>query len=323
MNKNVLLVAVGGIGFRHFQALLNCVHSFNLYVVDISEEAILRAREYAQTTECRCDIHYYKSMENIPKQIDVAIIATSSKPRKKVLDELIRNHTVNNIIFEKVLFTTLSDYTEAKELLSQKGINAYVDCIARTYPSYQWIKEDCKGTKYFVANMRGSNWGLACNAIHLVDQVAYISGADVREFQCTAILEKEIYESKRDGYVEFFGRLMGSIGERCKFSIECDHSTNPLVFEFYTDKAYYFVNEAERVLTKVEIDTDCKEITKEFELLYVSQATSISVDKLLEGDKIDLPSFDDSVYLHEALHKSFQKTYNMTKQTEGDYLPIT
>ena len=45
MNKeNVLLIAVGGIGFRHFQALINCQSDFVLYVVDVSREALEQAR---------------------------------------------------------------------------------------------------------------------------------------------------------------------------------------------------------------------------------------------------------------------------------------
>ena len=47
MTANVLLIAVGGIGFRHFQALLNCESDFELHVLDLNTDTIERAKAYA------------------------------------------------------------------------------------------------------------------------------------------------------------------------------------------------------------------------------------------------------------------------------------
>lgn len=323
MNKNVLLIAVGGIGFRHFQALLNCRENINLYVVDLSEEALSRAKEYADSTDVEIEIQYYKDISGVPQNVDVAIIATSSKPRRKIFEELISTHNVKNIIFEKVLFTKTEDYAIVANIIKEKRINAYVDCIARTYPIYHQLRKECKDSRFVIANMRGGNWGLACNAIHLVDQLAFIADADTKNVHCVGLLKDEVEDSKREGYVEFYGKLVGDIGANCSFSIECNHSTEPLEFEFVTDKYYYCVNEVDRKMVKVEVGSGQVVEDDAIEIRYVSQVTNINVDKLLRGEEIDLPSFDESRYLHEALHDVFLEKYNAVTNSDGTYCPIT
>lgn len=323
MKKNVLLIAVGGIGFRHFQAVINCKEPINLYVVDISEEALSRAKEYADTLAKKPDIVYSKDMSDIPEHIHVAIIATSSLPRRKVFEELVANHTVDNVIFEKIMFPKLEDYEVVQKILDEKKIRAHVDCPARCYAVYHRIREESKDCKKFTAIMRGSNWGLACNAIHLVDQVAFMADVDTKQVVCSGDLEEEIVESKRQGYVEFFGKIIGNIGDKCSFLIECDHKDNPLAFEFFTDKAYYYVNEGDGLFKKVTNGAQDDLSVEKITIPFVSQLTNISVDGLLRGEAIDLASYAETRPLHEALLKTFLSHMNKIQGTENELCPIT
>ncbi|KHM52671.1 hypothetical protein NZ47_03465 [Anaerovibrio lipolyticus] len=323
MKKNVLLIAVGGIGFRHFQAVINCKEPINLYVVDISEEALSRAREYAETVDTKPDIVYSKDISDIPEHIHVAIIATSSLPRRKVFEDLVANHTVDNVIFEKIMFPKLEDYEAVQKILEEKNIRAHVDCPARLFDVYHRIREESKECKYFTAIMRGSNWGLACNAIHLVDQVAFMAGVDTKKIVCSGDLEDDIVASKRNGYVEFFGKIIGNIGDKCTFVIECDRKDNPLSFEFFTDKAYYYVNEGEGVFKKVINGAQDSIMVEKIKIPFVSQLTNISVDGLLRGEAIDLASYAETRPLHEALLKTFLSHMNKVQGTESELCPIT
>ena len=67
MTANVLLIAVGGIGFRHFQALLNCESDFELHVIDINTDTIERAKAYAAEQVNHKTIHYYASVGELEK----------------------------------------------------------------------------------------------------------------------------------------------------------------------------------------------------------------------------------------------------------------
>lgn len=321
--KNVVLIAVGGIGFRHFQAILNCEQEIHFYVVDISKDALIHAKEYADSIKTNKEITYLQDVSEIPEHIDVAVIATASLQRRSVYENLVAEHKVDYIIFEKMLFPKMEDYEAVGNSLAQSGIKAYVDCTARMYDFYKQIKEENKGSKYFNAFMKGSNWGLACNAIHLVDQVAFMAGAETRQIACSTELEDEIVESKRKGYVEFFGKIIGNIGENCSFVIECDHKDNPLEFEFFTEKAYYYVNESAGAMVKVLKGQSSNIERIPIKISYVSQLTNINVDKLLTGKEIDLTTYEESRPLHESLLKAFLVHMNKVNDTDTDLCPIT
>jgi tRNA A37 threonylcarbamoyladenosine dehydratase len=48
---NILLVGVGGIGFRHFQSLAAFALPANLMIVDVDQNALNKAKEYFGTLE--------------------------------------------------------------------------------------------------------------------------------------------------------------------------------------------------------------------------------------------------------------------------------
>ena len=324
MKKSVLLIGLGGIGFRHFQAILNCKEEFDLYVVDISNEAIKRAHDYAGSISYNASVHYYLSIDDIPSMhFNVAFIATASIQRRSIFENIIKKHLIDNVIFEKFLFPTFEDYEVVERVLNEKKIKAFVDCPARMYSFYHSIKAENKDCKYFIACMKGSNWGLACNAIHLIDQVAFMSDADTKNIDCIGILEDKIFESKRKGYIEFFGKLIGDIDKKCKFIIECDHMDNELSFEFVTDKAYYYINEVKGLFIKVDLINNNQITIDKIDVPYVSQLTNINIDCLLSGKKIDLPSYSESKPLHESLLKVFIAHMNKVSGKISKSCPIT
>jgi len=323
MGKKILLIGAGGIGFRHFQALFNCEKEIEVYVVDVNDDALKKAQEYELSLNCNMKVFYSKDFSNVPEYIDVAIIATSSRPRRDVFDSLVRNHTVFKIIFEKFLFPRKEDYKHVAEIISNKRIEAYVDCVARMYDFFNQIKAQISGCKYFVASIKGSNWGLACNAIHMLHLIAYLSESDTKKIACSGQLENKVYKSKRTGYIEFFGRIVGDFGNRVSFSIECNHAEDPFTYEFFTDKFYYYINENEQRYSRIAMGKTNEVDTKEARFPYVSQITNLNVDRLLRGERALLPTYDESKPLHEALLNVFHECYEMVECKKMDLCPIT
>lgn len=319
----VVLIGVGGIGFRHFQALFNCNNDIEIYVVDVNLDALDSAKQYGDSIEKSNRVIYTDKLDDVPEKVNVAIIATPSLPRKRVFDILIQKHKVDNVIFEKFMFPQLDDYRYVEELLNKAGTKAYVDCPARIYDVYNMIKKECVGSKFFNAYIKGSNWGLACNAIHFVDQIAYISGGDTESVVCTGLLDDEMVDSKRRGYKEFYGTLVGCIGNEITFSISCDHGDNPLVFECYSDKAYYRVSEVDKTYTKVLFDRPDEFETVSIDIPYVSQITNLNVDSILNGEKVYLPTYNESKPLHESLLTVFLNKMNEINNSNEDLCPIT
>lgn len=324
---NVLLVALGNIGFRHFQALLNCHSAFELHVVDISDDAVAQAKAYAADHANGRVIHYYASLAEITSltAFHTAIIATSSLPRRAVFEALVSLHTVKNVIFEKVLFPRIEDYSAVSLLLEKKGVTAYVNCVRRVSASYAALREELTGAKNFFFSMRGGDWGLACNGIHMVDLFSFLAGSPQNSpvFCSGILLEDRLFQSKRPGYVEFYGKVVGSLGEKAFFSIECSHGPSPAEIEIYTDTTYYCIHEAEGTVLSQQLDSAGSAVRGPLDLPLISHSTTQVVDRLFSGQPSGLTEYKESVKLHLALLREFIKKRNALLGTEDDLCPIT
>lgn len=324
--NHVLLIAVGNIGFRHFQALLNCSSSFDLYVVDFDDSAITRAKLYAADNANGRSIYYYSSLKDIdvPTAFHTAIIATSSIPRRAVFEELISLHTVKNIIFEKVLFPRVEDYLHVQTLLDKGGIAAYVNCIRRTADVYIALREELAAAKKIFFSMRGGDWGLACNSIHILDLFAFLTGAENPAVSCSgAMLEDKIFESKRSNYIEFYGKLVGKLNEQSLFSIDCIHGQSAAEIEIYTDTTYYCICESMGTILSQPLDGSKPADIRRFDLLPVSQTTNQVVDQLFSGQLPRLTAYRESTDLHVPILQEFIKKRNALIEKEEDLCPIT
>ena len=326
MNKeNVLLIAVGGIGFRHFQALMNCQSDFVLYVVDVSREALEQARSYAEEQKSQRWIRYYSTVSEIESSVcfRIAIIATSSLVRRSVFEELITGFPVETIIFEKVLFPKVEDYDAVERLLEENHVVAYVNCPRRLLDIYRNLREKVCLSGKLHAQIKGNNWGLACNSIHMLDLFAYLSASDPEYVTCSgSLLEDSIYDSKRKGYIEFYGKLTGKIGEKTTYLIECGHGEPSSLIELFTDTTYFCIDEGNGLLTAQELNSG--ELVKQnFRLSYVSQTTTQVIDRLLSGQEIGLTRYEESKLLHIPILREFIRKRNEIRGKEDELCPIT
>lgn len=322
---NVLLIAVGGIGFRHFQALLNCESEFELHVVDISEDAVKRAKTYEEEHSSGKQVHYYDSVSELAPllNIQVAIIATSSLARRTVFEELISRCKVKTVIFEKVLFPQLRDYEEVGLLLKKNNIAAYVNCVRRVQNVYQELRKELRCSERLCAQIRGGDWGLACNAVHMVDLFAYLSPVKFENITCNgSLLENQIYDSKRNGYIEFYGKLTGKIGDKTTYLLECSHGKASILIELFTDKAYYCIDESNGLMTIQSLNGG-KLTEKHFSASYVSQTTTQIVDTLLKTGTSELTGYAESVKFHKPILREFLHKKNEILGRDDKVCPIT
>ena len=75
------------------------------------------------------------------------------------------------------------------------------------FPFYCELRSETKIAKTIRIKVNGSNWGLACNTIHMLDLLSFLSG--FTEFSLdTTFLEDKIYDMKRKGFIELGGRLL-------------------------------------------------------------------------------------------------------------------
>ena len=139
--KTVLIAGAGQLGSRHLQGVKTSKHELDIWVYDLSEDSLAVAEErYNQVESDNKTAHFVNSLDLVPAELDVVIVASSSKPRYTIVSQLLSTHSVKYLVLEKFLFPKLSDYSEIDELLKKKGVMTWVNCPRRMWEGYEYIK---------------------------------------------------------------------------------------------------------------------------------------------------------------------------------------
>lgn len=317
----VAIIGAGQLGSRHLQGLKTANHEMSIYVIDKSIDSINIARErYMQVSDNIYPkaIHFCSSIDDLPFELDVVIIATGSKPRASLTKLLLNHSKVYNIVFEKVLFQRLEDYDDIEVLLQNNGVKAWVNCVRRLWNFYEGIQHSFFNTSpSFVVT--GGNWGIGCNAIHFIDLYAYLTGCNDYKLD-TEGLDKVLYDSKRAGYKEFNGCLSGSFSNNGKFALISSLVDLKETITISNENICYNISESDGICWIR--DKNGYRIDK-FSIPYQSQLTGLLVDTLLEGKNCNLPSYNESMALHKPLITSLLQFVNEFSETHTDSCPIT
>lgn len=313
MRSNVVVIGTGGIGQRHLQSLYEIKEDISIYVVEINTTLV---NELSKKYD---EVHFYNNFEELPSVVDVAIIATSSNVRKVVFENLIKGRTVNNVIFEKVLFQCKQDYYIVDDLLKKNGVNAWVNCARREWDSYNWLVKHLANVKTFNVSYVGGNWGLGCNAIHILDLIELLTSDSIDSINADYLLPGLI-ESKRKGFHEFFGTLIGCTTKGFFFSINCMESNSTELLIVEADDMSIIVDETSQRVRIKNAQDNWKE--ESFNIAYQSQLTAKVVKSILTGNGCRLSKYEASMELHLKLLDSL-RGYFANEGIEEGISPIT
>src|SRR3990167_7964952 len=100
---NVYIIGAGQIGSRHLQALKKVRISLNITVIDPSEQSLSTARKRYEETPAGICSHTLNYLRKIPggQNINLAIIATTSNIRAKVIRDILKKNQISYFILEK------------------------------------------------------------------------------------------------------------------------------------------------------------------------------------------------------------------------------
>lgn len=322
-NPNILLIGAGNIGSRHLQGFAKVRYPLNIEVVDPSLDSLKLAEERFKQIPSfiKHSIKFSANLENIQGNIQLAIVATSSNIRRKVTESLLRQSTVKYIIFEKLLFQKKADYPFIEKLLKKNETKAWVNCSMRVTPFYQNIKPIFKG-KRVVYILTGTKFGIATQAIHFIDHMAYLLNDHSFEVE-TSNLDKKILDSKREGFKELTGILKvkfknGSIGVFSDFQ----SGDAPIFAQIISDNALAVANETTREVW-ISKTPDWKMKASKDPLLFQSDITNKVTESILRTGNCNLPTYSSSKRVHVILLESLLKFLNQNSKKKYDYYPFT
>lgn len=315
----VCIIGAGQLGSRHLQGLKRSSYPLDIWVVDASEESLKIAESRFRQVESEVDhrIHFEKTVDSLPYNIDICIVATGSKPRAKIIEDLLSHHKVTYLILEKFLFPVLEEYEMVSKLIKKHNVQVYVNCPRRMYQSYGYIKSILDSSLPIKMIVKGSDWGLCCNAIHFIDIFMKLCEAVSFDVDTTGLIPK-IKESKRKGYIEMNGSLeihtpgdnhlsliSYSPEKECEFSIQITNGDHNIV-----------LNESTGVLKDGEKLINVK-------TPYQSELTGVLVETLINGGEAHLTEYETSKEYHLNILKALLEYYSQITGTEETLLPIT
>ncbi|MCI9357973.1 MAG: Gfo/Idh/MocA family oxidoreductase [Lachnospiraceae bacterium] len=291
--RNIVLIGVGSMGKHHLQALLKLKNEFNIYALEINEETLQKLKD-----EFPCGVFFVNKLIELPTEIKLAIIATSSNERRSVFEQLLVHSEVENILFEKVLFQKEKDYYFVEKKLRDKKINAWVNCARREWEIYHEIKRKVEKCKYMIFTAIGGQWGLGCNGIHMLDLIQFLVNGGRCDISISG-LDDRIVESKRKGFYEIFGTISGSCGKCRSFQLSCIDDTNlPFSIEISTDIFRIRIDELQQKKYISEKKNNWEWEQRKFELPYQSQLTNRVAKSIIERGTCSLTDYDTSMQLH-------------------------
>ncbi|MBQ4861995.1 Gfo/Idh/MocA family oxidoreductase [Pseudoalteromonas sp. MMG013] len=311
MSYKILIVGCGGIGARHLQGVLKSSLPLSIDVVDIDKESLTNASKLAGEVtlgNAQTQVHY-KTVLPEGQDYSVAIVATTSHVRLHVMRELLNSNHVTSLILEKFLFSFKNEYQQAKNLLKQHSVKAYVNCPRRMNPNYQALKKELKKHSNWQFSVEGNEWGLACNAVHFLDIYRYLTEEQQPLVLEGKGLEPYIFESKRGGYKEVFGRITSSSKE---LSILCGHSEKmSLQVKLTSEHQEVLIDE---LAGTIEFNGDIQEI-RPFETVYQSNLSYQFVEQSIREEPMTLTPFEESADTHLALLDTLEKHFQLHGDT--------
>jgi hypothetical protein len=314
MNINIVIIGAGQLGSRHLQALALIKMKANIYVVDPIDESLriseLRYKEVVSLNDksnISNKVIYLKDINDLPKEIDVAVIATTSKVRLDVIKQLVSHRCIKYMILEKFLFPKMDEYLICQDLLVKNNITTFVNCARRMWPFYQKLKTEFMYSNQLTYHVCGANLGIGCNSIHFIDYLAWLSNC--YDFKVdSSHLEQKIISSKRNGYIEFTGTLSANSNNGDLLTITSyENSDAPILIEIHSDNARCIINEKDgkALLSKKTNYWDWETI--DFKTMYQSGLTHLAVEKLINTGTCDLVDYGSSMKLHQSILQSFLK----------------
>ena len=325
MNQ-LAIIGAGQLGSRHLQALALIDRDVNIQVVDPNPEALevakIRFQEINGFGHVK-KIEYLANICELRGELDLAVVVTNADVRRTVVEELLSAFQVRYLILEKLLFQRLQDYSSIGDLLNEKKATAFVNCVRRMWPFYRELKDLMRESPILEFHVGGSDWGLAGNSIHMLDLACFLS--DKAEYTVeNDMIDEEIVESKRKGFIELTGSLKGRLSGGPVFSISSYKQGNlPFFISIASEKFIYFIRESEGKAWIATKDNQWawKEIY--FKTPYQSQLTHLAVRQILDTGSCDLVTFLESSKIHIPLLKCLLSFLQNKKEGDPERCPIT
>jgi predicted dehydrogenase len=323
--SELLLIGAGALGMRHLQSMVQLA-SVRIWVVEPDLAAQQRCQQHLLALGPQAMPNQVQWLTALPQQsisFDAAVVATSAGPRFAVVQVLLERFKVRFLILEKVLFQRLDQYAAIADLLKRSATIAYVNCPRRLYPLYQCIQQQLDPTKPLHLAVSGQNWGLACNSVHFIDLVSWLTQSPADTVDGTALLPN-IYPSKRLGYQEVAGKLRIKFANGSVLMLNCDVIAEaPVIMhiELQQTDMHWLIDEGTGLVQQTVAGS--RQQLQLARAPYQSELTAQVIADLLLTGQCALPGFTEASHCHQLLIENLLAFFSRQLGKPQNVCPIT
>ncbi|WP_141730826.1 Gfo/Idh/MocA family oxidoreductase [Oligoflexus tunisiensis] len=321
--KNIAVVGCGMLGSRHLQSLVDLSGSCKLFALDSYEPSLQRCRSILEDSPKHgVPVSYIHRVEDLPRQLDLVVVATNADIRAGVVRSLLDHAHVEFLILEKILFQSVHEYYDIGARIEKAGAKCFVNCPRRMYPFYQELFKNFASDPLQKVSVKGKGWGLACNGIHFIDLMAYLGRTSLKKIHGDQ-LHAGFIESKRTGFLEVNGSLGIEYESGMQLTIACEDSLQAdLEIDIQATHSHWSIVESQG-LCKVKRQGQEQEELVRFQTLYQSQLSKKFAEDLLTRDTCELTSYAESTSLHLSFIEALMQHFTQFSTEALDRCPIT
>jgi predicted dehydrogenase len=318
----IIIVGAGQLGSRYLQGLAKCENSLRIYVVDTNENTLLfaqqRWREVIETNEMDKVVSYHTQISDCPREVDIIIVATTAYKRVELISSIFLHSAVRYWIVEKVLAQSSEELDQLLTVMGPKS-QVWVNTPRRMLSWHKLIRD--KLVKKAPLNLRvnGKTWGLACNSVHFLDMLAWLSGESLIQIS-TDKLENEWIKAKRPGNWEVMGELTAhfSGGSTATLAVESGELKDlSCQFDLEDGKFTWHIDEDKGLALRSD------GLSIPGRLPFQSEVTPHLVTQILSTGKCELPTLSVSVEIHRVFLDAMLKHWRKTVDIMATRVPIT
>ena len=320
MHKDIriVLIGAGNIGSRYLQGLAKLDFKAEINIFDISKKSLEIAKNRLKDIKKTNSVSYnfINSFNKISGEFEIAIISTTSKNRVEVIKKLKEKSKIKYWILEKVLVQSLKDLRILENILSLDQ-KVWVNHSRRLMNWHKKIKDKLVNeySNDFDVEIRGTEWGLACNGLHFIDLISWWTNSSIEGINNSGL--KDWLPSKRKGFEEVYGTLKINF-KKSKLTLICSQGDECLpIIKIKTNKGLIQINENDGSA----IFEDKLHIVGSLD--YLSNLVPELISKIIFEGSCSLPNLKHSIGLHEKFIESLAKHRFNNLNLDSQIIPIT
>ena len=207
-NKKIILIGCGNMGLAHLKSIMTMKNKRILVI-----EKRLRRINFIKKNYKSKDL---KISNMLPQNqiFDFGIIATHSKDRFNLINELLKKNSIKFLFIEKFIFLKKREYILAKNLFVKKSTKVFVNIWAKLFINICKLN-GLKKIEYFKILIRRGR--ILTNLIHYLSIIENLINRDVdlsfenNKFKTTKFQKKNFTEYYGKIKIKFKSKIIGSI----------------------------------------------------------------------------------------------------------------